>query len=82
MCGAADVAIVEADNLQPAADERVAEVIGPRNHLRAAAHDEQHHGRIARPEALVRDVDPRRPDLPRDLLHVIGLSPRVVVGYM
>ena len=45
------------------ADQRLAKGVRP-PHLRAAAHDEQHGGGIAASEALVRDVDSRRSDLP------------------
>jgi hypothetical protein len=56
--GEPGVTIVEADDLQAAFDERMAEGVRPINRLRGDPHDEQHESRIGAPEALVGDVDP------------------------
>jgi hypothetical protein len=63
VCGEPGVTIVEADDLQAAFDEGMAERVRPMNRLRGDPHDEQHERRIGTPEALVGDVDPGWPDL-------------------
>ena len=63
----ADVAVVEPDDVQAVPGERDAELIGPRQHLRPQAHDQQHGRRFRLAELLERDVDARGPDAAGDL---------------
>jgi hypothetical protein len=74
------VAVVEADGLEVARQQRVQEAARPVHELRRDAHHEQ-HGRVAGiAEALVGDVDPGRADGGGDGVVVVhgGRHPFVV----
>ncbi len=55
--GAADVAVVEADNVEAAHREPGAEIVVPQNHLRAEAHNEQQRRRLRVAERVVAEGD-------------------------
>jgi hypothetical protein len=59
----AHVAVVEADELQAAPGQLLAESIRPGDELRADAHDQQHRGRVRVAETLVGDVEAGRTDV-------------------
>ena len=62
-----DVAVVRSDDVHALPGERLAEAVGPAEHLRAQPHQQQHGWKVGLPEALVGDVQPCRTDAAGDL---------------
>ncbi len=55
--GFADIAVVEADDAEPACGQLAAEIVVPMDHLGAQAHDQQQRLGIGVAKNLVTDVD-------------------------
>jgi hypothetical protein len=67
---AANVAVVVADDVEPALGKLRAEIRVSADHLGTKPHDEQHGGTIRIAERLVTELDV--PDLAESLVHQVG----------
>jgi hypothetical protein len=70
--GEPDVAVVEADDVQPPLGQAAAEVVGPPDHLGGQAHDEQDRWIAGLAEGLVRDLDLADPGPLDAAVHGLG----------